>query len=255
MKAMKTVRIGIALAAVGMALILQRAQAVPGEPGLRPNEQLVDIGDPIMKCAGDKRRSSVYSCGTFAQEVLGNREINLPSEKVTDDVAGCHPGSQPSVAKQISYAKTTSVSVNAQIKFDLKILTGAKGMFSKIKEYQPSIGGGLAYSWATTFGEAKTSTIPADYGKISWGIFSQKAREATVNQTVVVRNTHIAYNDSYLYTAKNFKIVTPIEEEKTKFPVGTLAKDQRNFNSVAEFKELCPNGVLPDYLRGKSSSQ
>jgi hypothetical protein len=251
MKVMRSVSIGIAAAVVGAAFILPRAQAVPGEPQPRANEEVVDVGDPIMTCQGEKRRSKNYDCEHFASEVVSSREINLPPEKVTDEVAGCQPGTQPTISKQISYSKSSTVTVSASAKFDLKILAGAGGIFEKIKEYGPGIGIGVSHSWSTTFGQSETYSVPADYGKISWGVFSQRAAESTVNETVVVRNITIGGNDSYLYTANNFKIVTPIEKETTKFPVGTLAKDQRDFKSVEEFKELCPNGVLPEYLGGE----
>lgn len=192
-----------------------------------------------------------YDCERFHSEVKSSREINLPPEKVTDDVAGCHPGNQPSVNKRISYSKASTVSVSASLKFDLKILTGAAGVFKQIKGFGPGIGVGVSYSWSTTFGSSEGYTIPADYGKVPWGTFSQRATESVVDETVVIRNTGIGHNDSYLYTVYGITVVTPIEEDTTKFPQGTLAKDSRDFKSVEEFKQLCPTGVLPEYLGGK----
>jgi hypothetical protein len=251
--------LGVAVAALaaGAALSLPRpeAKAIIGGENLA-SETEVSPDDPIMACQGEKRGSpDHYNCSRESSEVVGSRRITLSPEKVTDDVAGCLPGNQPSVAKAISYTKTSTISVSGNLKFDLKILTGFTGLFNQIKEYGPGVGVGVSYSVATSFGQSKTYTIPADYGKISWGIFAQDAVESTVNQSIRVNSLHIGGPSPRFYTGYGVKIVTPLEDDTTKFPYGTLAKAQRDFASVEEFNALCPGGVLPPYLGGSGEPE
>jgi hypothetical protein len=240
---------------VAVAGSVRPAQAVIGGDRFpAPQEQIVTPDDSIMACQGPRLPTDYhYDCQYYSSEVTASELVHLPAVKVTDDVAGCLPGTQPSVAKTMIYATTAAFQFSASAKLDLKILSGFTGLLNKIKEFGPGLQGGFGYTESTTFGEGKTYTIPADYGKISWGVFSQDAVADTINESVQITSTDISGPSARYFTASGVKTLTPVAEEKSQFPQGTLAKSSRNFASAEEFKTLCPDGALPDYLGGAGS--
>lgn len=228
------------------------AEAIIGGKKLRPPyETQVSPNDTIMACQGPRLPMTYnYDCHYYSSEVTESKLVHLPAERVTDDVAGCVPGTQPVVAKTMTYSRTAGFTFGGSIKIDIKVLTGFNGLLTKVKEKGPGIQGNFGYTVSTTFGEAKTYGVPANYGKISWGVFSQDAVESKVNQSIQITSTQIQGPRSMYYTAYGVTVVTPIADNTTKFPQGVLAKTERNFASVEEFDTLCPGGVLPDYLGG-----
>ena len=228
------------------------AEAIIGGQTLRaPYETEVSPEDAIMACQGPRLPTTYnYDCHYYSSEVTESQLIHLAAEKVTDDVAGCVPGTQPVVSKAMYYSRTSGFMFGGSVKIDLKVLSGFSGLMSKLKEFGPGVQGNFGYSVSTTFGEAKTYGIPSNYGKISWGIFSQDALESKINQSVQITSTDIQGPRPMYYTAHGVTVVTPIADNTTNFPQGVLAKTERNFGNVEEFNTLCPGGVLPDYLGG-----
>jgi hypothetical protein len=244
--------LSVALLATGIA----SAEAIiGGQPLKEPYETVVQPDDIIMACQGPRLPMTYnYDCHYYSSEITDSEVVSLPAVQVTDKVAGCEPGTQPSMAKTLTYATTATFSFGVAAKLDLKVLSGYKGLLANLKEYGPGLQAGFGYATSTTFGETQTYTIPADYGKVSWGVFSQEAVKATVNETVEITSTSIQGPPTIYCTAYGLTTLTPIAHDTTKFPQGTLGKSGRSFASVEEFNDLCPGGVLPDYLGGPGTT-
>lgn len=207
--------------------------------------ELVGADNPVLQCEGPEAPDG-FDCDISVDDVPGTstRPGRLTPAQVTDNVAGCTSGTQPSVAKQISYARTGSISFGASISLDLY-----KGVNQIIDKVGP--GAGVTVSQSTTFGTGHTYTVPSDYGRVAWGIFTQDTIEADVTITVKVTEpaTDIP-SIPYEYRGENIRVVTPVVDGATGLPKGTLAKQDRNFTDLAEFRALCGDTATPpDYLR------
>lgn len=247
-----TALLGVALLVTGIA---SAEAVVGGQPLKEPYETVVQPDDVILACRGLRLPMTYnYDCHYYSSEITDSEVVSLPAVQVTDHVAGCGPGTQPSVAKTLTYATTATFSFGVAAKLDLKVLSGYKGLLANLKEYGPGLQVGFGYATSTTFGETQTFTIPADYGKVSWGVFAQRAVEATVNETVQITSTSIVGPPAIYYTAYGLTTLTPIAHDTTGFPQGTLGKSSRSFADVDEFNDLCPGGVLPDYLGGPGTT-
>jgi hypothetical protein len=240
--------LGVTLLVTGIA---SAEAVVGGRPLKEPYETVVQPDDVIMACQGPRLPVTYnYDCHYHSSEITDSEIVPLPAVRVTDQVAGCEPGTQPSVAKTMTYATTATFRFGVSVKLDLKILSGYGGLLARLKEFGPGLQAGFGYATSTTFGQASSYTIPADYGKVSWGVFSQDAVMSTINESVEITSTGITGPPTIYYTAHGVTTTTPIANETTGFPQGTLGKSDRSFASVEEFNALCPSGVLPDYLGG-----
>lgn len=200
--------------------------------------EIVASDDPVLNCEGDNVPGG-YDCDISVTDVHNSHQIKLALAKVTDDVAGCTPGNQPGRALTLSYSSTGSIQIGGGIALDLY-----KGVNQIIDKVGPSIG--VSVSKSTTFGTSETYTIPADYGKISWGMFSPDAVEAEATIEVHVTEPAQDVPDvGYSYRGENVKVVTPIVKGDSGIPQGTLSKDQRDFSSLAEFRQLCGEAATP----------
>jgi len=234
------------LTATGAVTVNSLAAAGDPVPGLSVVGEIVDSTDQIMNCEGPKFPGGSWNCGVRDSALIKHSLVKLPPVKVTDDVLGCTKGSQPSIARIVTYQYGTQIGASASI--SLKILPGLSEVF---KEIGPQIG--VSYATTTTFGQGQTQSIPADYGMISWGIFAQDAVESELHMTVLVNDTHISSGVAGLryYTARNVRTFTPVVEETTKFPRGSFGKESRPFASADEFRKLCgPGAPLPPSLGG-----
>jgi hypothetical protein len=208
-----------------------------------PDEK-VPPEDPVMECRGPKIPAG-FRCETYGLKETGSKPGRLPPVQVTDQVAGCLPGNQPSIAKQMTYSFTTTIGFSSGVA--IKSVPGLSGIWRNIlKEIGPQFG--VTVSESVSFGESQTQRIPADYGMISWGIFAQDTIVSTADMSVIVVEKATVPQTSY-YTASGVEFVTPVVAEKTGFPKGTTAKESRPFKDENEFRELCgPNAPLPPNL-------
>jgi hypothetical protein len=219
----------------------------------KPKPTPVSADDPIMHCAGPKLPQWHHNCHVYSAEVTATKLIHLPGEKVTDNVAGCQPGNQPSVGKTLTYSKSVTmgggVGVNVQQLQDIgQILRNTQ------KRLAPEISGNFGVSTSTSWGQNKSYNVTANYGKVSWGVFSQEAVESTTNLVIEITSTDVGGRSPLYYSANGVRVVAPLEDKQKKQPQGTLSQGERNFKDRAEFQQLCPSGALPPYLGGNDSA-
>jgi hypothetical protein len=217
-----------------------------------PKPTPVSADDPIMHCAGPKLPRWHHNCHVYSADVTATKLIHLPGEKVTDNVAGCQPGNQPSVGKTLTYSKSVTmgggVGVNIQQLQDIgQVLRNTQ------KRLAPEISGNFGVSKSTSWGQNKSYNVTANYGKVSWGVFAQEAVESTTNLVIEITSTDVGGRSPLYYSANGVRVVAPLEDKQKKQPQGTLSQGERNFKDRAEFQQLCPSGVLPPYLGGSDS--
>lgn len=220
--------------AMGAAAALASLTAValvsaPAAPSQALTNHQVSPDDPVMGCEGSDAPPGW--CKIVKFDVVSRTVINLPAEQVTDYVAGCTDGNQPTVSKSITYSRSFSISAS------LGMSAGVNGGGTILREAYPAASVGAA--WTTTFGSGSTYSIPADQGQVSWGVFSQQAVEVVANMTVRVEEPAADVPNAELYSADGVRLVFPLEDKNTGLPHGTLAKQKRPFSSDAERSQLC----------------
>lgn len=203
--------------------------SAPTAPSQALTTYQVSPDDPVMGCAGPDAPPGWCSIEKFVP--ISKTVIDLPSEKVTDYVAGCTTGSQPSVAKSITFTKAFTISASLGLSYKIP------GSGDILKESGP--GAAVGVSWQTSFGEGHTYTVPADYGMISWGAFSQQVVEVVADMTVRVEEPAADVPNAVLYAARGVTVNLPLEDRSSRLPYGTLSKMQRPFYDEAEFTRIC----------------
>lgn len=230
-------RAGFVTAATALAVL-----GVAGTALAAPDEY-VSPDDAIMSCGGDK---ALVQCEVTDFDVKSQEVVTLPPVRVTEQVAGCTSGNQPSISRAISYTRSTTVDVSGGV--SLGNLPGAGNAFGPLKD-AVSVSAGVSVSETTGYGDTQTYTVPADYGKVSYGQFAQRAVRATGDLFVRTEDSG-EFPASYSYGAHGVVITTPLQRDEKKLPEGTLSTRSRDFATLGEFRTLCGyTATPPPYLR------
>lgn len=200
-----------------------------------PNTFEVAADDPVMFCRGPEVPPGATCRNSFAKEISAELYTEESKRYTKDEVVGCNEGNQPAIGRATSWSKGSEIAFGGGLTADY---------------FKAGVTANVTTATTVTRTAETTVQIPANYGKITWGMFAQHMVRSTQELTVTVSISGPEGSAEYHYHARGV-IVNKPQTNDSGAAAGAHSPGDRNFANLAEFQKLCKGAgaVPPPYLR------